>query len=256
MSDVNEKEIWKDVVGYEGLYKVSNFGNVYSWRVKRNLKPGNHNDGYKFVILYKNGDKSFKTIHRLVAEAFIPNPNNYPVINHKDEDKTNNNVNNLEWCSELYNNTYNDRHIKIAEKLSKYVYAYNDNCKMVYEFKSINEADRHLGWGRGNIWSSCVNKNRSCHGLLWSYDKLTEQEIIDRFKLIKERKIEHHQLGEFAKQKLSKPCSRYTMDWEYIDSYPSIQEAGRQLDINPSLISGVCRGEHSYTHGYRFKYAD
>lgn len=93
------EEIWKDVVGYEGLYKVSNLGNVYSNYVHRSLKQGNHRDGYKFVILNKNGKSKYMSVHRLVATAFIPNQDDLPEVNHKDEDKTNNCVDNLEWCN-------------------------------------------------------------------------------------------------------------------------------------------------------------
>ncbi len=91
---MNEK--WKDIAGYEGVYKVSNLGNVYSSNCRRNLKGGYTIDGYKFVGLYKNGIKNVKFVHRLVGEAFIDNPRSLPVINHKDENPKNNHVNNLE----------------------------------------------------------------------------------------------------------------------------------------------------------------
>jgi len=98
------EEIWKDVVGYEGYYKISNLGNV------KNLKTGKINipksKGYQTVTLYKDGVKKITTIHRLVAKAFIPNPNNYDIVNHKDETKNNNRADNLEWCDEKYNANY------------------------------------------------------------------------------------------------------------------------------------------------------
>lgn len=111
-------EIWKDVVGYEGLYKVSNKGNVYSVarkdtigrkRVGLILKPKLHAEGYLRVTLHKNGTRKNKLIHRLVLEAFVPNPNDYPEVNHRDEDKKNNNVENLEWCTGDYNLRYGTR---------------------------------------------------------------------------------------------------------------------------------------------------
>lgn len=90
------------VVGYEGLYSVDESGNVYSTRYGR-LKPQEKNGGYQYVNLWSCGTRRHAYIHRLVAEAFIPNPDNLPEVNHKDCDKTNNHVNNLEWCDRHWN---------------------------------------------------------------------------------------------------------------------------------------------------------
>ena len=118
------EEIWKDISGYEGLYQVSNFGNVKSLNWRRTGKPKNlylkaHNRGYLQVELAKNGVKKSFMVHRLVAEAFIKNPNGFPVINHKDEDKANNSVENLEWCDNRYNKTYSSG--KPVEQLQEIV---------------------------------------------------------------------------------------------------------------------------------------
>ena len=102
---MNNKEVWKDVKGYEGLYQVYDFGNVRSLDrtinsrsiCGRRLKQFNDKNGYKKVVLFKKGSHIYIGVHRLVAQAFIPNPNNYPQVNHKDENKSNNCVNNLEW---------------------------------------------------------------------------------------------------------------------------------------------------------------
>ena len=107
MNDKNEI-IWKDISGYEGLYKVSNTGEIYSMRENKNLSLSTDRYGYPQIILYKNGESKTYKVHRLVALAFIPNPDpiKNPIINHKDENKANNNVENLEWCNYQYNNTY------------------------------------------------------------------------------------------------------------------------------------------------------
>ena len=109
------KEEWKPVEGYEGLYEVSNLGQVRSYSnrhggllkypklLKIDVSSGT---GYGCVTLCKNNKVKRVPIHRLVALAFIPNPNNYPCVNHKDEIRTNNKVDNLEWCTHLYNNSY------------------------------------------------------------------------------------------------------------------------------------------------------
>ena len=121
---MTEKEIWKDVAGYEGLYKVSNKGNVRSVARKdsigrkcggRTRKHFCREGGYPEISLYKDGLRKQKLIHRLVAEAFISNPNDFPEVNHKDENKKNNCVENLEWCTSEYNTNYGT----LIERLSK-----------------------------------------------------------------------------------------------------------------------------------------
>lgn len=116
-------EIWKDVVGYEGLYAISNTGKLKSYdHLAANghfhrgmiITPVSTPDGYLRVGIYKNGKRKNVVIHRLVAEAFLPNPNNYTQINHIDEDKTNNCVTNLEWCTPYYNLHYGSRRYAIS----------------------------------------------------------------------------------------------------------------------------------------------
>ena len=103
-------EIWKDIENYEGLYQVSNLGNINSFKRYKNgklLLPKSDKDGYKEIgIRDIRGKRIFKRVHRLVARSFLPNPNNYKFVNHKDNDPSNNNVNNLEWCTIEYNNKY------------------------------------------------------------------------------------------------------------------------------------------------------
>lgn len=125
------EEIWKPVVGYEGYYEVSNKGNVISLDriivckaggtyVKKGkmLKQGN-NRGYKMVTLYKDKNVSYKYVHKIVAEAFIPNFDNLPEVNHKDEIRTNNDVSNLEWCTKKYNMNYGTRNERAGKAISK-----------------------------------------------------------------------------------------------------------------------------------------
>lgn len=122
-------EEWKDIVGYEGRYQVSNLGRVKSLKRKvgvknrstpeKILKEHLQKEGYYTVVLYKNGEPRRLSVHRIVAEAFLYNPNNYPVVNHKDENKGNNNVNNLEWCTVIYNMNYGTVGKRIAEKKRK-----------------------------------------------------------------------------------------------------------------------------------------
>ena len=112
-------EEWKKIPGYEGLYEVSNMGNVRNVRRNKLLRLSKTNNRYIRVSLCKNGIKTGLTVHRLVAEAFLPNPDNLPEVNHKDEDKTNNRVENLEWCDHKYNMNYGTRNIRAKETAIK-----------------------------------------------------------------------------------------------------------------------------------------
>lgn len=250
MNGVNEKEVWKDIEGYEGRYKVSNLGNVYSCYVNRNLKHGKTQDGYPYVMLRKNGKQKIQLIHRLVAIHFIPNPNNLPIINHKDEDKSNYSIDNLEWCDNSYNVTYNDASKKAAKKNGKYVYAYNKDAELVYEYYSAHEAARQLNYSNGCISACCNNNIYTYKNLVWSNTRLSKEEILDRFERRKNNNLKNHW------QSTQKAVVKLDLDFNYICEYPSTQEAGRKMNCSASLIGGVCRGEHRQTHGYIFRYKD
>lgn len=125
-------EEWKDIKGYEGYYQVSNLGRVKSlprlliysdgqkhYYKEKILKPQKHYRGYLLVVLCKCGVRCGDVVHRLVAEAFIPNPNNYNEINHIDEDKTNNRVDNLEWCTHIYNINFGTRNERMSDSKKK-----------------------------------------------------------------------------------------------------------------------------------------
>lgn len=180
-------EIWKDVPGYEGVYQASNKGNIRSvdryiecrgtMRMQKGkmLKPYIGKFGYKQVILYNKKPKLFK-VHRLVAMAFIPNPENLPQVNHKDEDKTNNNVENLEWCTCLYNLTYNDLHHRrnnMNNKKSKQVVQIKEG-KVIATYPSINEAARVLKCDSGNIVRCCKREKKTAYGYQWKYAESEE----------------------------------------------------------------------------------
>ena len=164
------EEIWCPIKGFEGLYEVSDKGRVRSLKFgkERILKPG-RNTGYLLVCLYKNGEKKWCKVHRLVAKTFIPNPDNLPEVNHKDEDKENNSVQNLEWCDQKYNINYGTRTQRQAEKCSKPVLQYTKDGEFVMEWKSMQDVQRNLNYSQGHISSCCTGKRKSAYGFIWKY---------------------------------------------------------------------------------------
>jgi hypothetical protein len=164
-------EIWKDIEDFEGMYQVSSFGRVrsldrqvrnghgYYVRRGRMLKPRATSNGYLQVAL---SNQTQKLVHRLVADAFIPNKDNLPQINHKDENKKNNHLENLEWCTPAYNNCYNGRSQRIAEKRKKAV-----RCIETGQiFKSIKEAEKAVGVV-GSITPCIHGRTKTAAGHRW-----------------------------------------------------------------------------------------
>lgn len=166
-------EQWKDIEGYENLYQISNEGRVKSlkWGKERILKNVKNSWGYLLVGLCKNGERIHKQVHRLVAEAFLENPQNLLEVNHKDEDKTNNHVENLEWCSHLYNMSYGTRAQRSAEKLSKRVVQIDAVTReIVHKWDSVNECERN-GYNCGDISKCCLGLRKTHKGYIWKYDE-------------------------------------------------------------------------------------
>ena len=160
------KEIWKDCKGYEGLYQVSNLGRVWNIKLQRYLKGSHDKDGYIQVYLTaKNGKCKKEFIHRLVALAFLDNSNNYPQVNHKDENKQNNCVDNLEWCDAKYNANHGTRNKRVSKANSISVYCF----ELDKTFYGAREAERELGINHSSISKACRGKQKTAGGYLWEY---------------------------------------------------------------------------------------
>lgn len=186
---IMENEIWKPVVGYEGKYEVSNMGRVksldYNKTDKRALMKPQLCKGYLRVLISSNGKRKQRLIHRLVAQAFIPNPNNLPEVNHKDEDKTNNRVENLEWCDRSYNINYGTRNKRMSKinvnnpKISKPIEQYSIYYpnELIKVWPSISEIKRQLGYDDSLIGRVCSEepkhkKYKTAYGFKWRYQSL------------------------------------------------------------------------------------
>lgn len=163
------KEIWKDIKGYEGLYQISNLGRVKSLpRAYRCvfstkeiiMKPSTNIAGYLQINLNSEGNLKNYKIHRLVAEAFIPNPENKPQVNHIDEDKTNNLASNLEWVTAKENNNHGTRNCRISKSVA---------CSNGIIYSSITEAAQSLGLHTGHISKVCKGIRKSTCGYTFKY---------------------------------------------------------------------------------------
>lgn len=161
-----ENEIWKNIEGYEGLYQVSDQGRVKSLKYGREriLKPAPNSDGYLSVVLCKDGKTKTHFIHRLVATAFIPNPEGLPCINHKSCIRTENNVLNIEWCNHSYNNSYGPR----VEKYSKPVIQMSLDNEVITIWPSASEASKN-GYLSTCISKCCQGKLQTHKGFKWKY---------------------------------------------------------------------------------------
>lgn len=166
------EEIWKDIENYEGLYQISNLGRVKSLKFgkERIMKPIIGNKEYLFVVFHKDGKYKHHRIHRLVAQAFLSNPNNLPQVNHKDENKQNNSVFNLEWCDNKYNMNYGTRNERVAKLLSKQVYQYDKNMNLIKIWESTQECARN-GFSGSHISECCYGLRKHSNGFIWSYEK-------------------------------------------------------------------------------------
>ena len=256
-------EIWKAVVGYEGKYEVSSIGRVRSIpRYVRNsvgsqtfvegkiLTASKNKAGYMHVSL---SDSEYKTrrwsVHRLVAIAFIENPDDLPVVNHKDENKSNNCVENLEWCSQSYNLSYKDGQKKRRQQK---IQMYNrETGEYIKTFNSIDEASQETGTNRTTISQVASNKygRRSAGGYIWRYakDSIRKRrglgdDIVVLTRYPRKRKVEMLDINTE----------------EIIRTFNTISEASKIMNIDERQIQGVCVGRkyHHTAGGYKWRYAD
>ena len=177
------EEIWKDIRGYEGLYQISNLGRIKSlpkWRVKYGygeiiLKQSIGKKGYKVISLNKNKKRKQYKVHRLIAEAFIPNPENKPQINHIDGNKLNNDINNLEWCTQneniqhAYNTGLYKNYSPPPVRQKRKIIQYSLDGQFIKYWIGIADTAKKLNCDYSNIVNCCRGKQKSAFGFIWKY---------------------------------------------------------------------------------------
>lgn len=233
-------EEWKDIKGFEGLYQVSTSGQVRSLdrvvtngsvsykKLGRIISSSNNGTGYLFINLSKNGKHKRVYIHRLVADAFLNNPYNYPQVNHKDENKANNCVSNLEWCDSKYNNNYGTRLKRLSKSRGKVVAQYTLSGSLVRCFDSINQAALSVNRTPSNI-RECIKGNvLSSGGYMWKLVQGDVRKNIDKCILI------------------HKHIKQYTIAGEFVQEYKSASEAERITGIKKQQICKVCNKAPKY----------
>ena len=222
------KEEWKPIKGYEGLYEVSNMGRVKSLYYGKDiiLKQGMDHNGYMVLGLSKDGTRSTKKVHRLVATAFIRNTNNYEVVNHKNGNKKDNTVDNLEWCTSSYNikHAYHNRLMNTdAQKKSVILY------KKYGEYKSITEAAEALGVNKWGL-SRAIHKSQSINGFIG----VIEKDAYIRYGV---------------------PTNIYNDKLEFLGQVSSVSAAARFAKTSRNTVRKCCR-KKVFSKGYTFRFFD
>lgn len=245
------EEIWKDVEGYEGLYQISNLGRLRSLdkcdRFGRFFSgciiKCHSSRGYINCCLHKDGKLKRTCIHRLVAQAFIPNPNNYPVVNHKDRNPSNNCVENLEWCTQKHNVHWDGAIERRAEAqrnrsdCSKMVNQYSLEGIFIKTWPSLGEIYKCLGIPKNDISRCCKNKTYA-HSYQWRFfDEYSDC-----------ANIEHY------KKKNTKQVVQYDIDNNLIKTWPSGGEIQRQTGWYFSNIHKAIIGLIPTAYGYKWSY--
>ena len=233
------QEYFKDIAGYEGLYKVSNLGNIKSFRLNKEgtiLKPYKNQKGYCMLRLCNKEGQKLKLVHRLVAEAFIPNPLNLKEINHKDENKENNTIDNLEWCDRKYNCNYGTFKQKIREKTIKKVYQYDTHGKLIKIYNCCQECELN-GYKPASIYRCCRKEKGGLYkNYIWSYKELDNINIQD-----------------YIGKTNPKEILQYDKNNNLIRLWPSATSAASE-NYNPSSIIKCCKGKVKDHKGYIWKY--
>lgn len=218
-----------DIEGYAGLYAVTEDGRVWSYRSQKFLKLYSDCWGYYRVGLWERNKMKNYQVHRLVANAYIPNPNNYPCVNHKDEDKSNNNVSNLEWCTYAYNNIYGNR---LSSETRK----------------KIGEASK----GR-QTWSGKHHSQESKKKMSEAHKGKTLSEEHKRKVGVA---LKGHKVSDDGRKRIGEAHSKAVRCVETGEIFSSITKAQEATHIHKSNISSCCRGKAKTAGGYHWEFVE
>lgn len=261
------EEIWKNVevvrgIDFTGYYEVSCFGNVRSidrWVYLKNggkkfvcgsdISKQKDKDGYLKVCLCHNGKEITIPIHRLVALSFIPNPSNLPCVNHKDENPSNNRVDNLEWCDYKYNNNYGTRLQKVVSKESIPVVQLSMDGKFIKEWPSMMSIQENENFSESSL-AICLSKKRYVHGgFIWmkseQYNSMSKDDI-------------RNFVNSINSKRKGKPTKivRINKDTGERTVYNSMLEAANENNCSVSNISKCAKGKQETCAGFMWKYFD
>lgn len=244
------EEIWKDIAGYENLYMVSNLGRVKSltrWHGRTDIILKSHDfmGTYQRVVLADNNrNYTGKSVHRLVATAFLPNPDDFPDVNHKDENPANNTVDNLEWCTHKYNQNYGTRTQRAILGESVPVIQFSLEGNFIREWISATEAGRSFGGSDNGVRNCCNGNDRMAYGYMWRWRKDFGE-------------IPTHIEYDYVPAKIqSKIVLQFTLDGKFVKEYSSALEAAKMNGYSRGNISNVCRGIKPYMYSYIWRYKE
>lgn len=254
------EEIWKDIEGFEGLYKVSNLGRVASvHRYNRGrifgdkIKQPSIDKRNRITMELNRYGKAYRfVLARLVAKAFIPNPDNLPQVNHKDENPLNNVVTNLEWCTAKYNCNYGTRVQRIKEKQNMAIMQYTLDGEFVAEYDSMHIAADAIKQDAGHICDCCLGKRSYAYGYFWRYK---DDELYEIAKKRLAKKIEQgrkSRADKFAEKALN--VIQLDMNGNYIQTFQSTKLAAIAVGSYTPCIINCCNGKTKHVKGYKFVY--
>ncbi len=258
-------EYWKDVVGMEDLYSVSNYGRIWA---KKRITTTNVVVGGRFVtqrvderpssnrlvvvLRGRNGKINVTSPARLVAKAFIPNPDNLPQVNHKDENPLNNHVDNLEWCTAKYNCNYGTRTERIKEKQNIPVLQYKLDGSFVAEYASMHIAADAINADAGHICDCCLGNRSYAYGFFWRYkDDAMYADSKERLKK-KLAASKKSRADKFAAKALN--VVQLDMDGNYIQTHKSTKLAAECVRSFRPMIVNCCNGKIPHVKGFKFMY--
>lgn len=225
------KEEWMKIKDFN--YEISNLGNLRRLNSNKLRKMQVDKDGYNVITIWKNGKSYFKRINRLVAGAFIPNPDNLPIVNHKDENKQNNHVDNLEWCTVEYNNIYSKARVIIQLDL---------DGNFICEYSSIKEAEIETGFSSSHIQDCCDQTkihNKTFKNFQWLYK--------EDYDINKNYKINNPMPNRGRK------VAQYNLNGDLINVYEKLARVSNDKNYSAN-VSKCCCGSLQTAYGYKWKY--